>query len=321
MFRIPTRVALHPGSTQLLPGILKELKAKKVLVITDPGVRSAPWFNDVLVLCGSCDVEDSIEPNPKSLTVNRLGEKARTKGYDVIVGIGGGSVLDAAKAVSMLASNPGSIKSYEGKNQFSNAAIPFIAVPTTCGTGSEVTWVSVISVPEEKRKISVKGDGMFPAFALVDANLIQSLPPHLIASTGMDAFTHAVEAIIGLPSNPVSDVLALEAIRLLWKNLPEACDPQGSSESKEFVMRASTSAGMAFGNADVGAVHCLSESIGGLLDLPHGLLNTLLLAPTLAHQHASIREPLSRIAAATGTTDDELVKAIAEFVQALPLPS
>jgi alcohol dehydrogenase len=319
MFRIPTRVALHPGSVQKLPQVLAGLEAKHVLVLTDRGVRSALWFDDVLALCGSHDLDDSIEPNPKHHSIDILGEQARAGSYDAVIGIGGGSVLDAAKAVSMLAANLGPVASFEGKNRFPNPAIPFIAIPTTCGTGSEVTWVSVISVPEEKRKISVKGDGMFPAFALVDSNLIESLPPHLIASTGMDAFTHAIEAIIGKPANPTSDVLALEAIQLLWIYLIDACSETEATEAKEYVMRASTLAGMAFGNADVGAVHCLSESIGGVLDLPHGLLNTLLLAPTLTYQQDSIQEPLGRIASAVGVELEVFVYALTERIRQLPL--
>ena len=321
MFRVPTRVLIGPGCRFQIPEILSSMGAKRCLLLTDGGVRSTPWFSGVQSLCGPHDLDDSIAQNPKHRNVDRLGAQARTGRYDAVIGIGGGSVLDAAKAVAMLATNEGSIASFEGKNQFSNASLPFLAIPTTCGTGSEVTWVSVISVPEQSRKISVKGDGMFPAFAIVDAELIRTLPSSIIASTGMDAFTHAIEAVVGKPANPVSDALALEAMSLLLHHLALACDPEGPAESKEQVMLASTMAGMAFGNADVGAVHCLSESIGGLLDLPHGLLNTLLLTPVLRYQQSHIAEPLLRIAQSLEIPFDSFFDHLQAFVESLPLPS
>ena len=117
-------------------------------------------------------------------------------------------MLDTAKMVSMLARNSGSCKDYEGKNLFTNSPIPFIAIPTTCGTGSEVTWVAVVSDSESRRKISIKGDGMYPTLALVDSDLIQTLPPSFISYTGLDALTHAIEALVSRCSNPISDVLA-----------------------------------------------------------------------------------------------------------------
>ena len=320
MFRIPTRVLITPGSRFRIPEILESIGAKRCLLLTDVGVRNSNWFAEVQQLCGPHDLDDSVQPNPKSRNVDRLGAQARAESYDVIIGIGGGSVLDAAKAVSMLATNEGSIVSFEGKNRFQNPAIPFLAIPTTCGTGSEVTWVSVISVPEQSRKISVKGDAMFPAYAIVDADLIRSLPISLIASTGMDAFTHAIEAVVGKPANPVSDALALNAISLLMGNLVAACDPHGPIEAKEQVMLASTVAGMAFGNADVGAVHCLSESIGGLLDLPHGLLNTLLLTPVLRYQQHHISEPLGRVSDVLNIPRDAFFDRLQAFVESLPLP-
>lgn len=320
MFRVPTRVVINQGCRFQIPEILASIGAKRCLLLTDKGVRSTDWFAGVQSLCGPHDLDDSIEPNPKHRNVDKLGAQALTGKYYAVIGVGGGSVLDAAKAVAMLATNEGSIASFEGRNQFSNAALPFLAVPTTCGTGSEVTWVSVISVPEQNRKISVKGDGMFPAFAIVDAELIYTLPSGLIAATGMDAFTHAIEAVVGKPANPVSDALAFEAMSLLLQHLRLACDPDGPLESKEKVVLASTMAGMAFGNADVGAVHCLSESIGGLLDLPHGLLNTLLLQPVLAYQESYIDEPLGRVSQSLGIPRESFFDDLEAFIHSLPLP-
>ncbi len=329
MFRVPTRVIIGPGCRNQLPELLISLGAKKSLVISDGGVAAAPWFASFLEVCGAHELDLAIEPNPRHSTIDSLANRAREGRFDCVIGIGGGSVLDAAKAVSMLLSNPGSIRDYEGKNKFPHPALPFIALPTTCGTGSEVTWVSVISVHHEGRKISVKGDLMFPRFALVDAELLASLPAHLVASTGMDAMTHAIEAVVGKPSNPTSDALALEAIRLLQCYLPAAANQRAamghivSKEDRkmalEKVMLASTLAGMAFGNADVGAVHCLSESIGGVHDLPHGLLNTLLLVPVLRYQQNAIADPLQMVANALQVKDGDLFGALETLIAGLPL--
>jgi len=170
-------------------------------------------------------------------------------------------------------------------------------VPTTCGTGSEVTWVAVLTDGERRTKISVKGTQMFPDLALVDGDVLSGLPPHLIASTGLDAVTHALEATTGSRRNPVSDALAEKSLALSFAFLARAVrDPRGDGEAREGVMRASTLAGLAFGNADVAAVHCLSESLGGLYDVPHGLANALLLAPVLRAHGDHVARRLEELA-------------------------
>lgn len=274
-----------------------------VLLVTDEGLLATPWPDAIrkdLEKAGLRVLVDSgTRPNPRAADINALADAARSAGCAAVVGLGGGSVLDAAKAVAMLLRNPGVITDYEGKNRFTHAAAPFIAVPTTCGTGSEVTWVSVISDPERRVKISVKGDGMFPAAAIVDADLLDSLPTHLVASTGMDAVTHAIEAMIGHPANVTSDALALAALARLLPALGADLDDPATRTD---LMEGSTMAGMAFGNADVGAVHCLSEAIGGLLDLPHGLLNAVLLAPVLRYTATEIAPYVAPIETHLGLT-------------------
>ena len=240
-------------------------------------------------------VSDSITPNPRASSVDSISNYARENEVEIVIGLGGGSVLDAAKAVAMLINNPGPITQYEGKNLFRKASAPFIAIPTTCGTGSEVTWVSVITHNEQKRKMSIKGEGMFPYAAIVDADVLRSLPSHLIASTAMDAMTHAIEAYIGNKANPVSDNVAEQAIKILFHHLEGAVSDDPDHEAYEQVMLASTLAGMAFGNADVGGVHCLSESLGGYFDVPHGLTNALLLLPVLREYGEEVHPRLSRL--------------------------
>ena len=293
---------------------IQNIRASSALLVFDAGLKKTPWperAHDAIESAGlSVLTFADIEPNPRATTIDEAAELARDSRIDVVIGLGGGSVLDAAKTVAVLLRNPGSCMDYEGRNRFDEPAAPFVAVPTTCGTGSEVTWVSVISDRATLRKISVKGDGMFPTVALVDADLIETLPPNLIAETGMDALTHAVEAFVSRFACPITDVLALEAVRLLLTHL-EACvaDP-GEPEPRTEVMKASTVAGMAFGNADVGAVHCLSESIGGVFDHPHGLLNAILLTPVLRYQIEAIGDRLHALSKATGGPDADILERI-----------
>lgn len=305
-FRVPTHLYLAPGSFAELPAVAHSFQSKRILLATDAGVANTPWPERASRALRERGVEvrvfERIEANPRASTLEAMAEMAREESVDAVLGLGGGSVLDAAKAAAMLATNGGRCESYEGRNRFSRPALPFIAMPTTCGTGSEVTWVSVISVPERKAKISVKGDGMFPRVALVDPDLLTTLPASLVAWTGLDALTHALEATTGRLANPASDALAERAIELLCRFLRRAvADIAGDREAREAVMTASTLAGLAFGNADVAAVHCLSETLGGLYDVPHGLANAVLLVPVMrSHGQATAARLASLERAVTG---------------------
>ncbi len=307
-FRLPTRTLIAPGSLSRLPEIAASYTPRRLLLVTDRGL-AATGLPDRVTGALAASVpgglavlrRDDIEPNPRAATVDRLADWARGEGVDLVVGLGGGSVLDAAKAAAMLVPNSGSIAAYEGRERFSAAPLPFLAVPTTCGTGSEVTWVAVITQPERLWKMSVKGERMFPRWAIVDADLLATLPPRYVAWTGLDALTHALEATTGRAANPASDALALRAVALLFRHLRRAVeDPAGDAEARAAVMEASTLAGMAFGNADVGPVHCLSETLGARWDLPHGLLNAVLLAPVLRSHLPAICERLAPVESQLG---------------------
>ncbi len=298
-FRLPTRVTIAPGCAVQVAHELPNLNAGRVLLVTDSGLQSTPWPDTLLAPIQAKDIEvgieDGIEQNPRYETIDAIADRARAGEVDVIVGLGGGSVLDAAKAIAMLLKNSGSCLDYEGRNRFVNGSAPFIAIPTTCGTGSEVTWVSVITHGGQRRKLSVKGDGMFPRLALVDPNLLETLPAKLIAYTGMDALTHALEACTVNCANPVSDALAEKALYLLFGHLKTLVHNPSNEAARFEVMRASTLAGMAFGNADVGGVHCLSETIGGMYDVPHGLANAMFLAPVMRSHEPVIRSRLAEL--------------------------
>lgn len=324
-FRLPTRITLAAGAAGRLVQELSDLNAGRVLLVTDAGLQSTPWPESLLAPVKQQNIairiESGVEPNPRYETIDAIADRARGDRIDVVVGLGGGSVLDAAKAVAMLLKNPGSCLDYEGRNRFTGGSAPFIAIPTTCGTGSEVTWVSVITHTGQQKKLSVKGDAMFPAVALVDPDLIATLPAPLIAYTGMDALTHALEATTVNCANPVSDVLAEKAIQLLLGNLPALVENPADEMARFSVMQASTLAGMAFGNADVGGVHCLSESIGGMFDVPHGLANAMFLAPVMQYHEPVIRKRLAEIYSAvfgsSEVPEEERSKLLLEKIEML----
>jgi alcohol dehydrogenase len=328
-FRVPTRVVMAPGCVSRLPEVIAEYAPERVLMVTDPGIEETGWPERIWQALAGQQIEaitfDDVEANPRTSTADRLAGWGREEGVSLVLGIGGGSVLDAAKAAAMLIPNGGSASHYEGRNRYEKEPLPFIAVPTTCGTGSEVTWVAVLTDEERQAKISVKGETMYSSWALVDCELLRSLPAHLVAWTGADALTHAVEAFTCRLANPISDALAAAAVSLLFRFLRRAAaDIGGDAEAREAVMRASTLAGLAFGNADVAAVHCLSETLGGRWDVPHGLANATLLAPVsqfnlpvsarkLAHLESAL-PPGSRSGA------EGVLQAIEELVRDLGIP-
>ncbi len=329
-FRLPTEIIFASGALSLLPQLIKErFEASRPLLVSDRGVKKAGHVDKLLALVDPVAVFLEIEANPKHPTIDHLGEKARELHPDLVIGLGGGSALDAAKAIALLVSNPGKVEEYEGREKFKQPPVPVLAIPTTCGTGSEVTWVSVITHTERKFKMSIKGRGLFPRMAVLDPDLLATLPPPLVASTGLDALTHAVEAAIVKPANRLSDILAAEAIKLILSSLPRAyADISGDRKAREDMLFGSMLAGMAFGNADVGAVHCLSESLGALFDIPHGVANAVFLAPVLEFLAPAAREKLALMAKLAGLTKEVaeegagvFIKKIKELTREVAIPS
>jgi alcohol dehydrogenase len=328
-FRVPTRVLMAPGCLGQLPEIVAGYAPERVLMVTDPGIEETGLPERVWEALAEIQIEaitfDDVEPNPRASTVDRLAEWGREEGASLVLGVGGGSVLDAAKAAALMITNSGRVADYEGLDRYAEKPLPFLAVPTTCGTGSEVTWVSVLTVEERQAKISVKGETMFPDWAIVDADLLRTLPGRLVAWTGADALTHAVEAATCRVANPVSDALAEKAVSLLLRYLRRAAaDIAGDAEAREAVMRASTLAGLAFGNADVAAVHCLSETLGGRWNLPHGLANAVLLAPVTRYNLAACADKLATLEAVlppgSGKGAEGVLQAIEDLVRDLGIP-
>ncbi|HKJ97341.1 MAG TPA: iron-containing alcohol dehydrogenase [Desulfotignum sp.] len=325
-YHMPARLYFGPGEIQQVSTVLE---AKNPVLVTDKGVVKAGLLEPVLDRLGKIPVFDTIEANPKSDTINTIAAQLRQQKPDLVIGMGGGSPLDAGKALALLATNPGNIQDYEGKEKYVTDPLPFMAIPTTCGTGSEVTWVSVITDVDRKFKMSIKGPKLYPAVSIVDPDLIVTLPKPMIASTGMDALTHAVEAYLAKPATLITDTHAVKAVGLILGSIEKAfADIQANVGHREDLMYGSMVAGLAFGNADVTAVHCISESIGALYDIPHGVANAMFLPHVLDYNLPACTRKMAALARTTGidaASDDQAAKIfiqkIKDLSKALQIPA
>ncbi|MEE8378599.1 MAG: iron-containing alcohol dehydrogenase [Candidatus Aminicenantaceae bacterium] len=329
-FHVPTRIVFGNGVMSHLKAIIKtEIGASSFFLVTDEGIVKSGIAERVIGQLSNVTVFDEVEQNPKNGTIDRAGEMVRAAQPDLIIGLGGGSALDAAKSIALLAKNPGKIEDYEGKARYTQSPLPVLAVPTTCGTGSEVTWVSVITHTTRQFKMSIKGPEMFPAAAVVDPDLLLTLPPSLVASTGLDALTHAVEAFTVKPATFLTDYIALEALRLILNSIEGAYqDIKGNSTAREEIMKGSLVAGLAFGNSDVGGVHCLSESVGAILDTPHGVANSIFLPfvmefnlPVAAKKYAEIAHMAGLSEKDELSSAEALIRRIKGLARSLGIPT
>jgi alcohol dehydrogenase class IV len=281
LFRTTRRILFGAGSAEKTGTEAQLLKAKKVLIITDPGVIQAGLLEGIEKSLQSVGIPfaifDGVEPDPRIEVVEKSVEKAKKEGINLIIGFGGGSSLDIAKVTSIMVANPGKIDSFFGIDLVPNPGMPVILIPTTAGTGSEVTPIAILSDTKEKLKKGIVSPTLFPEVALVDPKLTVGLPPSVTAFTGMDALTHAIEACYSVNATGLSDLLAIRAMELISKNLRMAYAYGENLSARSSMMEGSLLAGIAFANAGVGAVHAFAYPLGGEFHLAHGLTNTLML--------------------------------------------
>ncbi len=283
VFSLPTKIEVGNGVIRNAGKRAKELGAKKVLLVADKGVINAGLTKPVEESLNEEKIPyviyDKIVPNPRDYHCEEGYHMAKEAGVDVIVAVGGGSSMDTAKAIGTLLTNGGRVQDWCGFQLLKHEITPLIAVPTTAGTGSEVTPFAVVTDSETHVKLNIFDPKAAAKLALVDPSVLLNLPSHIMAATGIDAMTHAVEAYTCNVAVPHTDANALYAISLISKNLRNAVK-HPDMESCTGMMLGSTIAGIAFGYADVAAVHCMAEALGGLYDLPHGVANAVLL-PTV----------------------------------------
>ena len=316
-----------PGSSGRLGQAVAGFGHRKILIVTD-GIISKlgllKTLTEALSEGGAAYVVfDEITPDAPIPLIERGIEFYREHDCDAIVAVGGGSSMDASKAIAVSIANPKkSLRSLAGYFKGFNTPVPIYAIPTTAGTGSEVTVAAVIADPERHSKLVVVDTRMVPKMAALDPSLMTGLPPSVTAATGIDALTHAVEAYIGNWATPYTDGMALSAVGLIFENLRTCYREGGNLEAREKMSLASTYAGIAFTRANVGYVHAIAHQFGGLYHTPHGLANAIVLPHVLRFSAPAITGRLAQLAVRAGLgagheDDDTLARKFLEGVDAL----
>jgi len=292
------------GAIEVVDRYIKNLGIKKVMVVTDPGVINAGWAEVVERFIKGTGIPfvifNSLTPNPKDNEVMAGAEIYRREGCDMIVAVGGGSPMDCAKGIGIVSTNNKNILEFEGVDLVPLPGPPLICIPTTAGSSADVSQFAIIDDTSRKVKIAIISKTLVPDVALIDPITTTTMSPELTAATGMDALTHAFEAYVSNASSPVTDVNALKAVRLVSHNLVPACEHHYDLRYRDRMMLASLLAGLAFSNASLGLVHAMAHALGGLLDLPHGECNALLLEHVVKFNFYSSAERYCDLAIAMG---------------------
>ncbi len=288
-FFCPVKVIAGHAALEHIPFELSTLGAKRPMIITDKGVRSNNLLAPIETAFESTDTNigyifDDVPPDSSLETVQKAAQFYRENNCDAIIAVGGGSVIDTSKATNILVSEGGNdLLKYSGAHNLPKPLKPFFVIPTTSGTGSEVTMVAVVSDPVKNVKLAFASYYLMPHAAILDPCMTQTLPPHLTAMTAMDALTHAIEAYSCMAANPISDAYATAAIQKISKNLFNVLDNPSDAEGRLELAQASTMAGIAFSNSMVGLVHSLGHALGAVAHLPHGLCMNLFLPYVLEY--------------------------------------
>jgi alcohol dehydrogenase class IV len=281
IFRTTPKIIFGIGSLGRVGEEAKALGAKKALIITDPGILKAGLNKAVeesLSTAGiSISVFRDVEPEPRIEVVSNCVEATKKEKSDLLIALGGGSCIDTAKVTSIMMTNEGKVEDFFGIELIPQRGIPKIAIPTTAGSGSEVTPIAILSDVEEKLKKGIVSPFLFPDVSILDPTVTIGLPPEITASTGMDALVHAIEAYTSINATYLTDILAFEAMGLIYENLRTAYANGGNVDARSKMLMASNLAGIAFANAGVTAVHAFAYPIGAEYHIPHGVANALML--------------------------------------------
>jgi len=308
-FILPTKIRYGAGMLKTLGEELRNLKAGRIMVITDKGLVNAGMVEKVVNIIKKENMDyiiyDEIEANPKDYNVEACAEVARKEHIDTIVAFGGGSPIDAAKAVTVLARQGGKVRDYQGKGKIKGDCLPLITIPTTAGTGSEVTFSSVITDTREKFKFTIKSTAIAAKTAIVDPELTLTVPPFVTAATGIDALTHAIEGYTANCTEPIAEAMGLYAVEYIAGNIVEAVKNGRNLDARDKMMMGSLLAGLSFSHADVASVHCMAEALGSLYDAPHGMCNAILLPYVMEYTLPFAEYKYARIARAMGIEEKD----------------
>jgi alcohol dehydrogenase len=322
-FYFPTLLKSGNGLARKAGQLLKPFLREKLLVITDEGlIRSGVlegFFQSLAEAQIPFEVFSGVEPNPSTEVLDQAVDFLKARGCDAVIGVGGGSSIDTAKGVAAMATNSGSILDYEGYDRLPNAPLPIFAVPTTSGTGSECTASTVFTNKQTLFKTVIVSPLLFPKLAILDAELTWKLPPAITAATGMDALTHALESYVSRQANPISQAMAIQAIRLISSNLRKAYFVGADADARENMLLGSFLAGVAFSQSKLGNVHAISHTFGGVFNIPHGIANATLLPYVIGFNLPACPEKFREIAIAmgqdvTGLDDLDAARKVVDFV-------
>lgn len=283
------------------------LGGQRPLLVTDPGLIEAGWVDELVDHLRDQGVQaqvwSALTPNPKDHEITAGHEFYRSHGCDVLIALGGGSVIDAAKGIAILAANGGDILDYEGVDKATMPIPPLVVLPSTSGTGADVSQFCIVTDTTRNTKITILGRALVPDITVIDPRLLTTMPEWLNAATGLDALTHGIEAFVSLGHNQLTDHHALRAVVMVSENLVTTIERPRAMDARVLMAQAALEAGLAFTNAILGAAHAMSHQVGGLLDLPHGVINGVLLPHVVRFNAEADPAPFAVIAANLGIAD------------------
>lgn len=331
-FKIANKLITGPAAIEQLSAELTRLNVQNPLIVTDAILVKSGTVDLALAQLGGrrYGLFDRVKPEPEISIVEDCTRAYRDGGHDGLIGVGGGSAIDIAKGVAAFASHEGPLAELFGVDLVKRKGPPLIAIPTTAGTGSEVTNVAIFSDKQAQLKKGIVSDYLLPDVALVSPLMTLTCPRSVTAASGVDALVHAIEAYLSVNASPITDAIALGAIKLIVKALPKAYANPSNLQAREDMATASLMAGMAFGNAGVGAVHALAYPLGGRFNIAHGVSNALLLPYVMEWNKLACVERMRDIADAMGVrvahlsdreAADLAVKAMADLCAAVEIPS
>ncbi|MEK4194974.1 iron-containing alcohol dehydrogenase [Paenibacillus sp. FSL R7-0163] len=319
VYYVPSINIMGKGCLQEIGPYIQELKLKKALVVTDKFLMKSSIAGKLLAVLDEAGIEyaiyDEVKPNPTCKNVHDGVDYLKSQNCDYLISIGGGSPQDTAKAIGIIATNGGHIKEYEGVHKSKHKSLPIVAVNTTAGTSAEVTINYVITDEDRKVKMVMVDKNSLATISVNDPELMVDKPAALTAATGMDALTHAIEALVTPGAYPVTDATALAAVELIFANLARTVKNGHDIEAREQMVYAIFLGGLAFNNAGLGYVHAMAHQLGGVYDLPHGVCNAMLL-PFVEEENAKyVPEKFRSIAKAIGlNVENQTDKQCADFV-------
>lgn len=330
-FSVPQNIIVGKGSLRRLPELSKELGGTHAFIISGPHLNKigvVKSCQEALEAAGiAVGVFTETEGNPSVTTVEKATAAFLESGADFLIALGGGSPMDVAKAVGVVAKYGGSITDYEGGGKVPGKIIPLIAIPTTAGTGSEVTAFSVITDHSRNYKLTVFSYELIPAYAILDAELITTVPASVAAACGIDAMVHALEAYISTAASPFSDAMAEKALELIGENIRRYVANRADMEAAEGMLVGSLFAGIAFSWARLGNVHAMSHPVSAFFDVPHGVANAILLPTIVAYnaladhgKYKKVYNYISEVAAGSDFAPEQLAEKLVELNESLGIP-